>query len=266
MHTEFNFVEAKVFLGTLAMTQPRILTAMLFLPMFNRQFLPGPLRYAVGACLGLIVVPQLAPQYAALDIDWPRLLALLAKEAMVGMFLGWLAALPFWIFEAIGFVIDNQRGASLGAILNPATGNDSSPMGILFNLGFMVFFLTAGGFGLFATMLYDSFGLWNIWAWWPSMPAQGAVRMLDQFSGFAARVLLLASPAIVAMFLAELGLALISRFAPQLQVFFLALPVKSALVLFVLVLYMATLFQYAGEILGSVGRIVPFLHSAWPGP
>ncbi|KDB64396.1 bacterial export protein, family 1 domain protein, partial [Bordetella bronchiseptica B18-5 (C3)] len=78
-------------------------------------------------------------------------------------------------------------------------------------------------------------------------------------------VLLLASPAIVAMFLAELGLALISRFAPQLQVFFLALPVKSALVLLVLVLYMATLFQYAGEILGSVGRIVPFLHSAWPG-
>ena len=52
MHTEFNFVEAKVFLGTLAMTQPRILAAMLFLPMFNRQFLPGPLRYAVGACLG----------------------------------------------------------------------------------------------------------------------------------------------------------------------------------------------------------------------
>ena len=115
----FNFVEAKVFLGTLAMTQPRILAAMLFLPMFNRQFLPGPLRYAVGACLRLIVVPQLAPQYAALDIGWPRLLALLAKEAMVGMFLGWLAALPFWIFEAIGFVIDNQRGASLGAILNP---------------------------------------------------------------------------------------------------------------------------------------------------
>ena len=82
---------------------------------------------------------------------------------------------------------------------------------------------------------------------------------------FAARVLLLASPAIVGHVPGRAGPGLISRFAPQLQVFFLALPVKSALVLLVLVLYMATLFQYAGEILGSVGRIVPFLHSAWPG-
>ena len=265
MHTEFNFVEAKVFLGNAghdatADTRGHALSADVQ-PSVSAWSAALRRRRLSRADRG----SQLAPQYAALDIGWPRLLALLAKEAMVGMFLGWLAALPFWIFEAIGFVIDNQRGASLGAILNPATGNDSSPLGILFNLGFMVFFLTAGGFGLFATMLYDSFGLWNIWAWWPSMPAQGAVRMLDQFSGFAARVLLLASPAIVAMFLAELGLALISRFAPQLQVFFLALPVKSALVLLVLVLYMATLFQYAGEILGSVGRIVPFLHSAWPG-
>jgi type III secretion protein T len=48
----------------------------------------------------------------------------------------------------------------------------------------------------------------------------------------------------VAMFLAELSLALVSRFAPQLQVFFLAMPIKSALALLVLILYTGTLFDF----------------------
>ena len=99
MHTEFNFtVEAKVFQGTLAMTQPRILAAMLFLPMFNRQFLPGPLRYAVGACLRLIVVPSLRRSMPRWISAGPAAGAAGQRRAMVGMFLDWLAALPFWIF------------------------------------------------------------------------------------------------------------------------------------------------------------------------
>jgi type III secretion protein T len=39
----------------------------------------------------------------------------------------------------------------------------------------------------------------------------------------------------------------VSRFAPQLQVFFLAMPIKSALALLVLAVYMGTLFGYAGD-------------------
>jgi type III secretion protein T len=72
--------------------------------------------------------------------------------------------------------------------------------------------------------------------------------------------LLLSAPAIIAMFLAELGLALVSRFAPQLQVFFLAMPIKSALALFVLVMYMGTLLDYSGEWMREHWRsVIPFL-------
>jgi type III secretion protein T len=65
------------------------------------------------------------------------------------------------------------------------------------------------------------------------------------------------------MFLAELGLALVSRFAPQLQVFFLAMPIKSALALLVLVLYMSTLFEYAGDTVRGIPGILPFLDDQW---
>ena len=83
---------------------------------------------------------------------------------------------------------------------------------------------------------------------------------LGQLDTLVRTALLLSAPAIIAMFLAELGLALISRFAPQLQVFFLAMPIKSALALFVLVMYMGTLLDYSGEWMREHWRsVIPFL-------
>jgi len=260
------YTEANVFLGSLALSQPRILAMCAMLPLFSRQMLPGMLRYSVCAALGLVLVPMLAPRYVQLDLGALDILLLMAKEIFVGLVLGFLVALPFWIFEAVGFIVDNQRGASLGATLNPATGNDSSPLGILFNQAFMVFFLVGGGFTLMLTMLYDSYRLWGLWDWTPALRSESIPLMLDQLSRFARLVLLFAAPAVVAMFLAELGLALVSRFAPQLQVFFLAMPIKSGLALLVLVLYMSTLFDYAGDTVRGIPGILPFLDDQWRAP
>ncbi len=68
------------------------------------------------------------------------------------------------------------------------------------------------------------------------------------------------------MFLAEIGLALVSRFVPQLQVFFLAMPIKSALAMLVLLLYMATLFDYGADYVGQLRQVVPFLNEQWHPP
>lgn len=255
--------EIHMFLGAWALTQPRLLAMCSMLPLFNRQLLPGLLRYAICAALGLVLVPMLMPRYAELDLGTIGLLLLMTKEVFVGLVLGFMVALPFWIFEAVGFVIDNQRGASLGAVINPATGNDSSPLGILFNQAFLVFFLVGGGFTLMLSLLYDSFRLWDLWSWAPTLRADSIPLMLDQLSRFMRLVLLFAAPAIVAMFLAELGLALVSRFTPQLQVFFLAMPIKSALALLVLVLYMSTLFEYAGDTVRGIPGILPSLDEQW---
>jgi len=258
-----TYTQIELHLSTLAMTQPRILAMCVMLPLFNRQVLPGLLRYGISASIGLILVPMLAPGYATLDLQVLDLILIIIKEVFIGLSMGLLIAIPFWIFEAVGFIVDNQRGASMGAILNPATGNDSSPLGILFNQAFIVFFLVSGGFSLTLTVLYDSFQLWDLWSWTPTLRPESAPLILDQFSRLMRMTLLWAAPVVIAMFLAELGLALASRFAPQLQVFFLAMPIKSALALLVLVLYMNTLFEYARETNDGLQSILPFFDNQW---
>jgi len=266
MFDGLTYSQAQLFLTTLALTQPRILALCLMLPLFSRQMMPGMVKYGLCAALGLLLVPTLAPEYAQLDLSLFGLILLLVKELFIGFVMGLLAAIPFWIFEAVGFVIDNQRGASMGSILNPATGSDSSPLGILFNQAYIVFFLVSGGFTLLLTMLYDSFLLWDIWQWRPTFREESVPLILDQFSRLMRMTLLWAAPAIIAMFLAEFGLALASRFTPQLQVFFLAMPIKSALALLVLVLYMSTLFEYASEANDGLFSVLPFLDDQWWSP
>lgn len=266
MDLPVTYQEAKTFIGTLALTQPRILAMFIVLPLFNTQLIPGLLRISIAVALGIVMVPALAGQIAVAELNAVQLLLLILKEAFIGFVIGYIAAIPFWIFEAVGFLVDNQRGASIASTLNPLTGNDSSPLGILFNQAFIVFFLVSGGFTLLLGVLYDSFGLWSVTQWVPTLRPESVPLLLGQLDRLVRMAMLLAAPVLVAMFLAEIGLALVSRFAPQLQVFFMAMPIKSALAMLVLVLYAASLFEYGAEQVESIGRILPFLREQWMAP
>lgn len=265
MDIPVTYDEAKSFVSAMALTQPRVLAMFIALPLFNNQLIPGLLRWAVAGAVGLIMVPVIQNQslHESLQINAVLLMLYILKEAFVGFVLGLLAALPFWIFEAVGFLVDNQRGASISATLNPITGNDSSPLGILFNQAFIVFFLISGGMGLLLGTLYDSFAIWPPLEWTPQLDARHVPLLLARLDDLVRMAVLLAAPALVVMFLAEFGLALISRFAPQLQVFFMAMPIKSALAMLVLMLYASTLFEYAQEHVQGVRQIFPWLQDLW---
>ncbi|GAB2734852.1 SctT family type III secretion system export apparatus subunit BscT [Melaminivora jejuensis] len=263
MDAPVTYEQAQSFIATLALTQPRILAMFLVLPLFNTQLIPGLVRFAIAATLGLVMVPALQAQVSAVQWDAARLIAVVTKEAFIGFVIGYLAALPFWIFEAVGFLVDNQRGASIASTLNPITGNDSSPLGLMFNQAFIVFFLLTGGFSLLLGALYDSFALWSITQWTPALQPESVPLLLAQLDRLVRLAVLFAAPVLVAMFLAEIGLALVSRFAPQLQVFFMAMPIKSALAMLVLMLYAASLFDYGADQVQAVGRIVPWLRELW---
>lgn len=253
------------FLLALACAQPRTIAMLAALPIFHPQMVPGMLRLGVAAGVTLLVAPTLVP-YVQANQSGAQLLVMLCKEAFVGFVLGFLLAVPFWAFEAVGFLVDNQRGASIASTLNPLTGNDSSPLGILFNQAFIVFFLVSGGFLLILGLLYDSFRLWPVFQWMPTLNADTVPLLLAQLDRLMTLCMLYAAPVVVAMFLAELGLALVSRFVPQLQVFFLAMPIKSALALMVLVVYMATLLDLGRGAIDELADSVAFLHQQWTAP
>jgi type III secretion protein T len=262
MNAAQTFFAAQDFLMALACSQPRILGMFAVVPLFNPQLIPRMMRLAVAAGTGLIVAPTLL-SVAKTSFSPVTVLFIAGKEAFIGFALGYAVALPLWAFEAVGFLIDNQRGASISATLNPLTGNDSSPLGILFNQAFIVFFLISGGFPLMLGVLYDSYRLWPVLEWAPTLRNDSITVLLGQLDQFMRLAMLYGAPVIVAMFLSELGLALVSRFVPQLQVFFLAMPIKSALALLVLILYATNLFALGRDSVSDLRFVVPALQKEW---
>jgi len=258
-----SLAEIKSFLWAWAFTQPRLLAMITLLPVFNQQLIPSLLRYAIAGAFGLFAAPLVLSTFPTQEISAVTLLAVVVKEAFVGFVMGYFFAIPFWLFQAIGFFIDNQRGASIGATLDPLTGNDSSPLGEMFLQAFIVFLLTAGGLQLILGSLYDSYRLWPIFTWMPVLSEASVPLMLDQLDRLVRMAVVLASPVLIVMFMAEIGLALISRFVPQLQVFFIAMPVKCALAFMVLSMYIGTLLFRTEDIVVELHSVLPFLNDQW---
>ena len=168
----------------------------------------------------------------------PMLVPIVVKEALIGLAIGLFASLPFWIAENVGNVIDNQRGATMGEVYSPLSGTQVSTTGIFFTQVVSTIFFVSGAVFLLLGAVYSSYAIWPVFGGFVS-PAHGADGyILGTVDGMMRTTVIISAPIIIIMFLATLGLGFVNRTAPQLNVFFLSMPIKSALGIGMLVIYL----------------------------
>ncbi|MDK1389345.1 type III secretion system export apparatus subunit SctT [Sinorhizobium sp. 7-81] len=243
-----------------ALAMARTSGMMLITPIFGRGIITGLTRNGIIISWALPVIAYAwRTKPTNLDVMYlSPILGLCLKELVVGLLLGMPVATIVWGVEAAGTFIDNQRGATMASLLNRATGNQASPLGALLAQLYVTWLFVTGGFSTVIAILYGSYDIWPLWRFQPAFGPAFVTEILRLADVVMLLTLLLAGPAIVAMFLSELGLALISRFAPQLQVFFLAMPVKSAVGLFLLILSLTNVLITADKHVPSA--VVIFNH------
>lgn len=225
---ETNIIDA------ILLTLPRLLGMALFLPFFRAPLVPSLVRNAVLLSITLVVLPVGFDSIKALSTSTAPYWLLAIKELGVGMLFGFLIGLTFLIPQIIGDYLDNQRGASIASLFNPTVGGQSSNLGLLLGQIFLVWFLISGGMEALYGVALQSYRVYPINAPLPVIDASAVDALLALFSKFMKLALLLAAPAAFVMLLSEFGLGLVSRFAPQLNVFFLAMPLKSVLALLII--------------------------------
>lgn len=209
----------------------RIMPAFILLPFLNSSVVFGAARLPVIMMVSLALWPEKTT--GLLTIPTLEYIALLAKETLIGLMLGCAFSMPMWILHAMGSIIDNQRGATLSSSISPLTGIDSSELANLFNLFAAVVVLESGGLTLILEVFARSFQLWPPLS--ISLPALAPV--LTFLTTLMAKGLILSSPVISAFLLTEVLLGLLSRYAPQMNAFALALTLKSSIAFLLLVLY-----------------------------
>ncbi|EHS51279.1 type III secretion protein SpaR/YscT/HrcT, partial [Rhizobium sp. PDO1-076] len=170
-----------------------------------------------------------------------------SKEYAIGFIFGYMVGWIFWSVVAAGDFIDNQRGDAIASSIDPLQGNETSLTGNLFSQAFLTYFYAVGGVLLMMGILYKSFLLWPVTKMLPIVSDQFPVLFLAVLDVGMRTMFILAAPVVALMFLSEFALALVSRFAPQVQVFILAMPIKSAIAIFLLIFYIKVMFPYAAD-------------------
>lgn len=235
------FLEAII---VLLLCLPRVLVTFHFLPIFMFSQLPFSLKSAIAVGITLPISANLINIIDIDSINFFLLFTLVLKESIIGLLLGFVLAIPFWIFQSMGALIDNQRGALSAGYLNPESGPDASMLGDLFNKVLVVIFIQVGIFSSMFELLISSYQIWPPTAGFPEMPENGYHILIEKFSYLIKMFVLYAGPVILVLLLVESAFAILGAYSPQLQVYFMAMPAKSLSALIIIVFYFHHLINH----------------------
>lgn len=226
----------------------RMLPIIALSPFFGARVLPHPVKVAFALTLFAIFLPELLVVTKSTDLNfnlWS--LTLFLKEIFVGYIIGFFISLPFQIAQSSGIFIDHQRGGASLMVNDPTIQNQSSPLGTLFNMVFIIIFFYIDGPFLFIEAIISSYqvippdAMINHLFFAEDSPFwKREMTLLNEVMVIATR---LASPALIAILMTDVFLGITNRLAPQVQITFLGLPLKSLLGLGVLTIGWKTFAQ-----------------------
>lgn len=229
------------YLPSLVIGMARIYPCAILVPAFCFQHIRGMLRHVIVMVMALIPAPAIHAALQGQEHSALLIAGLVLKEVALGILLGVLLSMPFWLFESVGALLDNQRGALTGGQINPSLGPDATPIGHMFKQLAILLLLVTLGLGGLTQVIWDSYLIWPATAWLP-LPAVGGFSVFLGLMGDTfTHMMLYAAPFIAVLLLLEFGVALLSLYSPQLQVSSLAMPVKCLAGLAFLLLYLPLL-------------------------
>ena len=239
----------------------RIASAFAICPALGESMIMGTARRAAVLAFAALAVPMVLNGMPPGEPDVLMLGLIALREALIGFLIGFFAAIPFWIAENVGNFIDNQRGATMGEVFSPLSGGQVSTTGILFTQIVSTVFFVSGAILLLLAALYRSYEVWPMFGGWPAFAADAPLQVLGAVDGLLRTTVIISAPPIILMFLVTVGLGFVNRTAPQLNVFFLSMPVKSAIGVAMLVIYLPyimdmLMYTKSMEILGPAMKVL----------
>lgn len=211
----------------------RLLGFFRFAPVLNRKEIPSIVKVALAFLMTIVITMLISPKTLAGTED-SLLLSILLNYA-VGAMLGYLAQLILIAIDAGADMINMQMGLSSAMVLDPTSNSQVSILTKLFSLLGVLIFIHLGGIYWLMQAFMRSFEIFPLFA--VSLPLSKLVNM-DYLITMTSNVLFMglqiASPILLATLGQDIILGVISKTAPQVNVFqlsFLFKPILGAAIM-----------------------------------
>lgn len=225
---------------TLAVVVARVAAAFFLLPFLAPNLVPALVRISI--MLSIAVWLMACGQFQAIDLSAPSVLMMdVAREMAIGLILGFVFSGMLWAFQIAGETIDGKVGGVSAAAVDAFSGDQSSLHATLLLRYAGVIFAAGGGLSVFCRLLVESYRVWPLGAANLKLGSLGMIPFANNFGELMTGALVVAAPALVLLTLAELGMGLVNRAAPKLNVFSISLAIKSWLAGLIVLMIVARL-------------------------
>jgi flagellar biosynthesis protein FliR len=220
MHIDFSVLPALA--ATFMLVFARIGSMVMLLPALGETNIPAQIKVAIAVLLTLIILPL---HRSAYTIDLSLLnpvLVMMAHEIIVGIVLGATAKVTFSALQVGGAVIAQQMGLGFVTSVDPTQGEQGVLIGnFLTMLGVALVFATDSHYFVIAA-LNDSYAIFS-----PSdfTPTGDVADLATRAFAAAFRIgIQLSAPFLVFGLVFNVGLGVLARLMPQMQVYFVGVP------------------------------------------
>lgn len=233
----------------------RLGTMLMLMPGFGASGIPVRVRLSFALLFTLVMYPLIAEAYPAFPLNTYGALVMLGHELAVGFILGGVARLVMSAAQVAGATIAYQSGLAFAQSADPSAGGVQGAMigNFIAVLGIALIFAT----DLHHLVLAGVYGSYELFTPTSELMLADAGQMaLDTVAGSFRVGVQMAAPFIVFGLVFYLGLGILARLMPQIQVFFIAMPANISLGLLLLALLLVMMMGwYLGHIEDHLSRL-----------
>ncbi len=216
----------------------RIVAVLSLFPIILETKVPATVVGMLSIVLTMIVfftIPQGNVSYTNTVLGYSLLVI---KEMLIGLVLGFGVLIYFQVLNFTGQLWSNQGGLSMSQFYDPALGAQIPVLGRFLTLGFSTIFVLSGGYHYFIAALVKTFEYIPLGREFfnPSI----SITILDAVAIFFELGFKLATPILGTILLIDVGLGILARTVPQMNMFVIGLPLK----LLILILLLITIVNY----------------------
>ncbi|MCR2831276.1 flagellar biosynthetic protein FliR [Acidithiobacillus ferrooxidans] len=216
----FTQAQANHLLELVVWPATRILAFIAVAPLFSNGWLPTLWRLGFGLACAWSIIPDLPP-----TIPWPGMgggLVVLLAQVVTGLSIGFLFRFLVGIFEFAAGWIALTMGLGFATTISSQYGEQSSTLSEIFKYGVVFLLIADGGIMGMLHVLSESFQVIPIGVFWPHW---NWLRLADFGQVLFTEGVLIAMPVVLMLLVVNVGMAIIARVAPQINLFAIGFPI-----------------------------------------
>ena len=216
----------------------RILALMSVAPPFANTSVPATIRLVIGIAVTFGLTAALPPMAVVPPTGSWLGLSMLTQEVMIGLAMGFGMQLAFAVLDITGELVGLQMGLGFATLYDPQSSGQTAAIGEFFALVAVLLFLSLNGHLVILSILGDSFSLLPVGH---MLPVSGWKELVMTGGLLFGTGLLLALPIMAALLITTIALGILTKAAPQLNLFAVGFPVTMLVGFSMLVLAMSHL-------------------------